>query len=111
MLPDLGDLILQDRIYHLHHLFHLKGMVEEMEATMMVVDITVTHIHQEGAMDMIDLLPDMAEETEVVVIMVVVIMVVVVTTVIDMVVLREGEDTMEEVEGSKIGHHPDMIEE
>ena len=36
---------------------------------------------------------------------------VVVTTVIDMVVPREGEDTMEEVEGSKIGHHPDMIEE
>jgi len=107
MLPDLVDLILQDRIYHLHHLFHLKDMVEEMEATMMVVDITVTHIHQEGAMDMIDLLPDMAEETEVVVIMVVVV----VTTVIDMVVPREGEDTMEEVEGSKIGHHPDMIEE
>lgn len=106
MLPDLEDLILQDRIYHLHHLFHLKGMVEEMEATMMVVDITVTHIHQEGGMDMIDLLPDMAEEMEVVV-----IMVVVVTTVIDMVVPREGEDMMEEVEGSKIGHHPDMIEE
>jgi hypothetical protein len=81
-------------------------MVEEMEATMMVVDITVTHIHQEGGMDMIDLLPDMAEEMEVVV-----IMVVVVTTVIDMVVPREGEDMMEEVEGSKIGHHPDMIEE
>jgi len=119
MSPDLVDLILQNRPIHLKHLPRRKGMVGEMEATMMVVavvvDITVTRI-REGGMDTIDLLQDMAEETEVttmvaIKVVEVVVEVAAVMTVIDTEDPREEVDTMEETEGSKIGAHQDMIEE